>query len=306
MSGVVQGKNTLLGISAEVVQAMPNLLDKFIVDFANSIDIISDHVRVQRKRTGFFNRCADAFTGNGARRQAEVNASVSMALEGAFHLLQDMIDSLAEPNFAVAQVNERVNALSQDVQTIALYTAETRDLVQQLSRLFQERYSRTEAHIEHIDWRSKAHTQLDVVMSRWVSGSYYAFSPAQRCYLALEELRWGTFGDFCRKHDGPERDDLLTILRGRLKERLQHELKFDSLSERCPMALWMEIPSSCATITDGQEAIAYLGDQWARDEQPFAYTVSQNPKKEEWPAGFPRVTSVGQFADRFTDEIFGG
>lgn len=293
-----------IDISEEVARAVPNLPDKFIVDFANSIDIIHDHVRVQRKRTGIFNRCVDAFTGNGARRQAEVNASVSMALEGAFELLQDMTDSLAETNFAVVKVNERVNDLCQHVRAVAGYAKETRDQLEQLRQSVNERFSHMEARIAHIDWKYEAHKQLEVVMCKWLEGNYRAFPAAQRCYLAMEELRWGTFGDFCRNNDGPERNGLLIMLRGRLKERLQHELKFSALNERRPAALWMEAPPACAPAPDCEEAIAYLGDWWSPDGQPLAYTVSQCPEK--LPPGFPRLFSVEQFADRFMGEIFGG
>ena len=293
-----------LDINGEIARAMPNLPDKFIVDFANSIPIINDHVRVQRKRTGFFNRCMDAFTGNGARRQAEVNASVSMALEGAFELLQDMTNSLAETNFAVVKVNERVNDLCQHVQAVAGYAKETRDQLEQLRQSVNERFSRMEARIAHLDWKYEAHKQLEVVMCKWLEGNYRAFPAAQRCYLALEELRWGTFGDFCRNHDSSERNDLLTMLRGRLKERLQHELKFDSLHERRPAALWTEAPSACAPVSGMEEAVAYFGDWWSPNEHPLAYTLSQLPEK--LPSGFPRLFSVEQFTDRFMGEIFGG
>ena len=64
-------------------QSLTCLPEKFIVDFANGIDVVRDHLRVQRQRTGFFARMYDGFTGQGARRQAQINASLADGVEAS-------------------------------------------------------------------------------------------------------------------------------------------------------------------------------------------------------------------------------
>ena len=68
---------------SEVCEVIQPVIDKFVVDFANSIDVVRGHVAVQRERSGFFARLYDGITGQGAQRQADVNARLGDAVEGA-------------------------------------------------------------------------------------------------------------------------------------------------------------------------------------------------------------------------------
>ena len=66
-----------------VCQILSSLPEKFVVDFANGIDVTSDHLRVQRERTGVFARLYDGFTGQGARRNAAIQASLADGVEAS-------------------------------------------------------------------------------------------------------------------------------------------------------------------------------------------------------------------------------
>ncbi|MBE0472304.1 MAG: hypothetical protein IBX55_22695, partial [Methyloprofundus sp.] len=60
---------------SDLVKAFPALKEKFVVDFANGIDVVNDFSRVQNQRQGFFNRMVDGFTGQSRRRQDQINAN---------------------------------------------------------------------------------------------------------------------------------------------------------------------------------------------------------------------------------------
>ena len=62
--------------TSEICQILTCLPERFVVDFANGIDVARDHVRVQKGRGDFLARCYDGFTGKSVKRQAEVNASL--------------------------------------------------------------------------------------------------------------------------------------------------------------------------------------------------------------------------------------
>ncbi|MEN1696020.1 diguanylate cyclase regulator RdcB family protein, partial [Pseudomonas aeruginosa] len=57
-------------------------------------------------------------------------------------------------------------------------------------------------------WKEKALTQRGLlvqageqseqIFTRWRAGAYNAWSLPGRCFIVLEELRWGAFGDACR------------------------------------------------------------------------------------------------------------
>ncbi len=44
----------------------------------------------------------------------------------------------------------------------------------------------------------QAGEQSEQIFTRWRAGAYNAWSLPGRCFIVLEELRWGAFGDACR------------------------------------------------------------------------------------------------------------
>ena len=104
--------------SSDTCQILTSIPEKFVVDFANGIDVGRDHHRVQKERTGFFARLYDDLTGKAVRRQNEINASLLDGVEASLKWLTELTNSLANSNLAIAQVNDRVNALKLDVAVI--------------------------------------------------------------------------------------------------------------------------------------------------------------------------------------------
>ncbi len=44
----------------------------------------------------------------------------------------------------------------------------------------------------------QAGDQSEQIFTRWRAGAYDATVVLGRCFIVLEELRWGAFGDACR------------------------------------------------------------------------------------------------------------
>ncbi len=44
----------------------------------------------------------------------------------------------------------------------------------------------------------QAGDQSEQIFTRWRAGAYNAWLLPGRCFIVLEELRWGAFGDACR------------------------------------------------------------------------------------------------------------
>ena len=192
----------LLSISpeSEVCRVLTCLPEKFVVDFANGIDVTKDHIRVQFAQTGFAARMYEGFTGKGARRQANINASLANGLEASLVWLNDLTNSLAKSNQAISRVNARVASLQQNVAEVVHFSVETRECLAALAQEIGQRCSMLEQEVGRIDFEQRAERHLRQVITKWEAGHYNGFSLAGRCYAALEELRWGDFGDFCLKH----------------------------------------------------------------------------------------------------------
>lgn len=96
-----------------VCQVLTCLPEKFVVDFANGIDVAQEHIRTAGERT-FFRRLKEGLTGEGAARQNAINASLAQGVEASLRWLTEMTTSLATTNYAITRVNDRVSSLVSD------------------------------------------------------------------------------------------------------------------------------------------------------------------------------------------------
>ncbi len=107
-----------------VCQVLTCLPEKFVVDFANGIDVAQEHIRTAGERT-FFRRLKEGLTGEGAARQNAINASLAQGVEASLRWLTEMTTSLATTNYAITRVNDRVSSLVSDTARLAHYSADT-------------------------------------------------------------------------------------------------------------------------------------------------------------------------------------
>ncbi|WP_097405538.1 diguanylate cyclase regulator RdcB family protein, partial [Escherichia coli] len=105
-----------------VCQVLTCLPEKFVVDFANGIDVAQEHIRTTGERT-FFRRLKEGMTGEGAARQNAINASLAQGVEASLRWLTEMTTSLATTNYAITRVNDRVSSLVSDTARLAHYSA---------------------------------------------------------------------------------------------------------------------------------------------------------------------------------------
>jgi hypothetical protein len=286
---------------SEICHVLIQLPEKFIVDFVNGIDVAQDHVHVQHQRTGMFSRLYDGFTGQGARRQAEINSSLIDAVEGSLTWLNELSESLARSNYAIARVNERVDVITKNVAAIAHYSADTRHQLQQLSIDLNRRCDLLSQQIDRIDFENKAKWQLDEVFAKWSAGRFNTFSLAGRCYAALDELHWGAFGDYCRSHNGQLRQSFLENLANRAISQLANDARIGT-SERSDITSWLDKPTDRTLLADATSALAYLGD-WSNPEaQPFVFSITQTP--EQTPLSVPKICNSRRLVPALVGELF--
>ena len=288
---------------AESLDILPMLADKFVVDFVNGIHVTNDHIRVQKQRTGFFSRLADSVTGSSAARQAEINANLANGVESSLKWLGELSESLAQSNYAIVCVNNRLNDLKHDVAKIAHYSADTRQLLNALSVKMAERCDRLEYEVARIDFVQRVQLNMDHVFSKWGAGKYQHLSLANRCYAALEELHWGAFGDFYRSNASEyDKQRLLEIAKNKAIDQLSKDVNVTCVT-RLEAHDWLTMPSSpnAATFMD---ALTYLGDAANDVQQPFIYSATQQP--QQLPLRMPRLCSADRLGEALLHEVFGG
>lgn len=284
--------------SAELCQILGALPEKFIVDFANGIDVADDHIAAQRMRSGMFSRLYDGFTGQGQRRQGAINASLRDGVAGSLAWLTELTASQAKSNFAIGQVQLRVGTLQSALIDVAHHTADTREQLVLLAQQLNQRSALLEQETQRLDMIQQAGLHLDVVTSKWQAGGYASLSPAGRCYAALEELRWGRFGDFYRSTVPTARADHMALLHNRIRIQLTADA---GATMRIDTREWLR-PSAHAQRQDVQLALAYLGD-WADPESaPFVFAAANAPA--ELPMHLPRLCSAERLTLALADEVF--
>lgn len=276
--------------------------EKFIVDFANGIDVTRDHLQLQRKRDGFFARCFDGFTGKSAKRQGEINASLTDAVEGSLVWLTELSRDLAQSNYAITRVNNRVTELTNEVTFLAQYSEKTRRRLDDLAQELDERILRLDEEVARIDFNQKVIMHLDLVFHKWNAGRLVELSPAGRCYAAIEELRWGPFGDYCRSHTGTERNNFMQQAVDRATAQLAKDAGIAINTRLAFYDNWMQLPRQAIQNSDWHEAIIYLADGYETDAAPLITTITQ--ELPERLGKVPILANASRVAEAVMDEVF--
>lgn len=288
--------------NSKICQILTSIPEKFVVDFANGIDVARDHLRVQKDRSSFYSRCYEGFTGKGFKRQASINTILIDGIEGSLNWLTDLTESLAQSSLAIARVNDRVNSLKMDVATIAKYSFQTRQDLDNLSKNLHQRCTDIEIEINRIDFVQRVQMNLSDVFSRWQAGRFSSFSPAGRCFVALEELRWGAFGDYCRSHTERERKLFVDEAVNRAIAQLRQDLHSDA-SDRLDTQIWLNRPNGRDVVPDAIDAIAYLGEDYPPSSNPFVFAVSN--AIDNLPMEVPKIMSATRLTEALAEDVFG-
>lgn len=289
---------------SDICKVLTCLPEKFVVDFANGIDVARDHQRVQRANSGFFDRLCDGFTGKGSRRQDEVNASLIDGMEASLTWLVDLTESLARSNLAIARVNDRVNDLKLDVARIANYSFSTRQQLNTLAERLNERCDALEQEIARIDFVQRVQINLDQVFNKWRAGRYNTFSLSGRCYAALDELHWGAFGDYCRNPSATDRQTFIDLLANKAIAQLAEDARLSPTERMDTRNHWLIRPAGRDVLTDAADALAFMGNGFDQENSPFVFSVSQVP--DNLPQGLPRFSTAQRVTEALVCEVFEG
>lgn len=287
------------GIAPELLQVLTSLPEKFVVDLANGIHVNNDHLRVQAERGGFFARMYDTLNGAVGRRQREINANLNQGIDGALRWLTELTQAQARSNLAITRVNERILALQGDVTLLANYSADTRKQLDALSRSVGERLDSLAQDLARIDLKQRAGEHVELIFNRWRAGRFGAFTIYGRCYVAMEELRWGVFGDYCRSLSRYERSSVIESMVNRSIGQMKEDAGC-AATTRLDTRHWLA--PAARPDAPSLEALAYLGD-WADAEvAPFAFAAAQRP--QALPLAVPRISSAGRLTEALAVEIF--
>lgn len=140
----------------------------------------------------------------------------------------------------------------------------------------------------------------DEVFTRWHAGHYDGWSLAGRCYIVLEELRWGTFGDAWRLANDEVRGLLKDNLRSMAAQYLAEGIGA-AKETRHFYHQWLASPTSIG-LMDHKEMLAWLGSGCDAVHQPVCWSVTQTWQPVA--LGMPRLCSATRLVDAMIEELF--
>ena len=159
-------------------------------------------------------------------------------------------------------------------------------------------------------WKEKALTQRGLtvqagehseqIFTRWRAGAYNAWSLPGRCFIVLEELRWGAFGDACRL-GSPQ---AVALLLGDLLEKATQHLAESINAAPTTRHYYHQWFASSTVPTGGEHAdfLSWLGKWTTADKQPVCWSVTQ--RWQTVALGMPRLCSAQRLAGAMVEEIF--
>lgn len=281
------------------IQSLQSHITSLLADIREIADC-QEHIRTAGERT-FFRRLKEGLTGEGAARQNAINASLAQGVEASLRWLTEMTTSLATTNYAITQVNDRVSSLVSDTARLAHYSADTREQLLTLADQVHHKLNHLEEKLHRVDQVQRAQLHLEQIFSWWSAGRYASFSPAGRCYAALEELRWGAFGDVIRQSETGQVNQLLDILRHKALTQMAQE-SGGSATVRLNTLDWLGGQGREQADNEWHDAINWLGDWCSEEQHPVIWSTTQ--AAEHLPVRMPRLCSAERLSESMVDEIF--
>ncbi|ELQ6219799.1 methyl-accepting chemotaxis protein [Cronobacter turicensis] len=165
---------------------------------------------------------------------------------------------------------------------------------------YQHSAVRLEAQLRQHDLATAAQRHVSEVMARWKSGEFNGWSPAGRCYVALEELRWGAFGDALRLGEPAEKDALLQPVYDETTLRLAHSVNA-SPHTRHFYQQWLHTPPQPGLL-EHKDMLCWLGAEHDGERQPVSWSVTQTWQSVS--LGMPRICSARRLVNALMEEIF--
>lgn len=290
-----------LTLDADLCRNYAALPDKFVVDLVNGLDVARDHVAVQRhKSTRLFGRLLDGVSGRSAQRQVEVNERLTQGLESSLTWLTELNQQVTLGHRAVARVSEKVASLAQAMAEVADHASATRRQLKEFAQQVARQFDHHAQELARLDLQVGAGDHLQHVLGKWEAGRYAALSPAARCYAALEELRWGDYGEFMRRH--PDTSAAIRFeqtLQDSATTRLVDDLNCGP-SSTLPWAHWHQAPDR---NSDEHQVLDYYGEGYTEDQAPVITSIVGQRPGDQLSVWLPRMATAGRVAGMLISEV---
>ncbi|WBM70344.1 YjcZ-like family protein [Buttiauxella sp. WJP83] len=290
MNSLVQGTQT---------RALECVAEKFVVDFARNRGVTRELWHSQQSKA-YFQRLTGEFIGSSQLQKWAVDDVLLETPEFTLAMLGQLCQRVVKKHRAMTKVYDSVCSMSAASARMNNEAHETRQLFALVQQQLALRIGKLEAQLNGTDLTHQGFVHCEQVFARWQAGHYLSFSPAGRCYVALQELYWGTFGDALRFGSTLQASELIEQARALAIRQLAQDVNA-SARTRHYYYEWLMFPST-PSMMESKDALAWLGDDCDREYQPVSFATTQTHLGVS--LGMPRICSAMRLGSAMVDEVF--
>ncbi len=281
---------------------------RMLIDMANSLDVIDSQLRIKAQPQGFFKRMLDSFTGSAARRDAFVAQHQQTSLRSLVEVTTHLTKEITDTNLALVEAGKRLGDVEHALAQVAHVVADQREALHELQVTVWGERKRVDAELSHMRLRMEAGEQLGHVFSRWDSGHLAALPLASRASAALQELRWGAFGQFLQQYP----DDAQTLretVMNKTVANLKSDARLQAADDPLGLSAWLALPEDERekTLTFLQ-GLDWLGGDEVQLQGPQGalklcsqWPLLEHKSVQTLPMNLPRAASPQRMASLLMD-----
>lgn len=290
MSSAIPGTQT---------RALECVAEKFVVDFAKNSGVTRELWHSQQSKA-YYQRLTSEFIGSSQLQKWAMDDVLLGSPEFTLAMLGQLCQRVAKKHRAMAKVYDSVCSMAAASVRLNGEAHETRQLFAQAQQQLAQRVGKLEAQLHGTDLTHQGIVHCEQVFARWQAGHYLSFSPAGRCYVALQELYWGVFGDALRFGSTLQASELIEQARALAIRQLAQDVNA-SARTRHYYYEWLMFPST-PSMMESKEALAWLGDDCDSEQHPVSFATTQTHQGVS--LGMPRICSAMRLGSAMVDEIF--
>lgn len=289
-------KNRLLDGPGRVLES---IYPKFIVDLVQGVDAarqVTDAPQQQR----FRERLTQEIMAQTQLRPWAMSGMLNENEILRLGLAEKLAGQLDPGHLALTRITQRLSAMQQAAGRSLNAGAGLIRQIDELIAHFSQRAGAKEKALTQRGLTVAAGEHSEQVFNHWRVGNYSGWSMAGRCFVALEELRWGAFGDAYRLANSDVAQMLKDNLRAMAAEFLAQGIDA-ATATRHYYHQWLTTPSTPG-LMDYKDLLGWLGDWCDAERQPVCWSVTQSWQPVA--LGMPRLCSAARLATAMVDEVF--
>ncbi|HEE0143292.1 TPA: hypothetical protein R8G72_004296 [Citrobacter youngae] len=215
-------------------------------------------------------------------------------------LMEKLAGTIDPGHLALVRIAERLVFLQQTEQPRGQSTPGVMQQLISLADGFAQRSAYKEKALTQRGLTVQAGEHSEQIFTRWRAGAYDGWSLPGRCFVALEELRWGAFGDACRLANADVVSMLKDNLRTMAAQTLAHSVNA-APTTRHYYHQWLNSPA-VGGASEHNDLLSWLGDWCDAQRHPVSWSVTQ--RWQNVALGMPRLCSAKRLVDAMVEEIF--